>query len=800
MPYVEGRSLRDRITREGALPIDDAVRILRDVVDALTEAHARGVVHRDIKPENILLRGRHALVTDFGVAKAVSDATGRTPLTTAGVALGTPAYMAPEQASADPNLDHRVDIYALGAVGYELLAGRPVFAGTTPQMVLAAHMTEAPEPVTGHRAAVPPALDALVMRCLAKKPADRFQRAEDLLPLLEGLATPSGGSTPTATPAATGTLLGRKLGWGIAIAAVLAIAAAALTRVIGSDPLLITTANSRAVTREPGVELQPALSPDGREVAYVERRTQGARIVVRSTVDLASEGASRPAAVEAEQWFPAWTPDGAALRFLVCGARPRWVDSDCAIREVGTRGGAVRAIGLPRESVRYVWSRDGARVAFATQDSVYAFDAGGGTPELVGVVPVNPMHGGTHSLAWSPDGRHIALVSGNPDWRTSVNVLPASIWVLDADGGDPVRVTDDSTMNVSPQWLPDGRHLLFISDRAGQREVYVVEVGPSGPRGDPRKVAGPVDAHSISISWDGRRLAYARFNPTQNIVAVPIPAAGAVSLADAVPVTTGTQVVEHLSVSPDGEWIVFASNRGDGQDLYKLRLDGGSPELVVDIEGDAFEPEWSADGSEIVFYSSLTEEGLMVVSADGGATERITDPVAAGPAWSPDGLTIAFWGGPSGEDASELNVWLVSREAIGGAWGAPVQLTDFGCSAPDWAPDGASLTCLRLGRGGWVRVSVEGDVLARYEPATFGLAEFTGPVFSRDGSGFYTLGTGAAGSSGIWWIPAAGDRATRVVALDDASQVLWSPQVGVGHLYLVVAEHESDIWVTDLEW
>ena len=143
MPYVEGESLRERLARVGELPVHDAVKILVEVVDALAYAHSQGVVHRDIKPDNVMLSGRHALVTDFGVAKAVSEATGRQQLTTAGVALGTPSYMAPEQAAADPNLDHRVDIYAVGAMAYELLTGRPPFTGMTSQQILAAHVTQA---------------------------------------------------------------------------------------------------------------------------------------------------------------------------------------------------------------------------------------------------------------------------------------------------------------------------------------------------------------------------------------------------------------------------------------------------------------------------------------------------------------------------------------------------------------------------------------------------------------------------------------------------------------------------------
>ncbi|HXI21795.1 MAG TPA: serine/threonine-protein kinase, partial [Gemmatimonadales bacterium] len=181
MPYVEGESLRERLASRGELPIHDAVRLLIEVTDALAYAHAHGVVHRDIKPENVMLSGRHALVMDFGVAKAVSEASGRNKLTTAGVALGTPAYMAPEQASADPNLDQRVDIYALGVLGYELLSGRPPFTGGTPQQVLAAHVTLAPEPVTTRRPSVSPALASVIMRALEKRPADRWQTADEML-------------------------------------------------------------------------------------------------------------------------------------------------------------------------------------------------------------------------------------------------------------------------------------------------------------------------------------------------------------------------------------------------------------------------------------------------------------------------------------------------------------------------------------------------------------------------------------------------------------------------------------------
>ena len=199
MPFVDGPSLRESLTRQGEFPVAEAARILRDIADALAAAHAKGVVHRDIKPENVMLSGRHALVTDFGVAKAVSDATGRQSVTTMGVAMGTPAYMAPEQAAADPHTDHRADIYAFGVTAYEMLTGQPPFVAATPQALLAAHITAIPVPVTERRASIPAPLAQLVMRCLEKKPADRPQTAGELVPVLEACASSSGGMTPSHT-------------------------------------------------------------------------------------------------------------------------------------------------------------------------------------------------------------------------------------------------------------------------------------------------------------------------------------------------------------------------------------------------------------------------------------------------------------------------------------------------------------------------------------------------------------------------------------------------------------------------
>ncbi|MCR4340051.1 MAG: protein kinase [Gemmatimonadaceae bacterium] len=197
MPFVKGESLRAKLARGGELPVSESVRVLREVASALSYAHENGVVHRDIKPENVLISGGSAMVTDFGVAKAVSASSGGASLTSLGVALGTPAYMAPEQATADPNTDHRADIYALGVLAYEMLSGTTPFPGRSPQAMLAAQVTENPDPVTNRRPAIPPMLASLVMWCLEKRPADRPQSAAEVVHELDALTTPSGGMAPT---------------------------------------------------------------------------------------------------------------------------------------------------------------------------------------------------------------------------------------------------------------------------------------------------------------------------------------------------------------------------------------------------------------------------------------------------------------------------------------------------------------------------------------------------------------------------------------------------------------------------
>jgi tRNA A-37 threonylcarbamoyl transferase component Bud32 len=277
MPLVEGESLRERITRERQLPIEDALAIAREVADALGYAHSRGIIHRDIKPENILLEGGHAVVADFGIARAVS-AAGADQLTRTGMSIGTPSYMSPEQAAGEQNLDGRSDLYALGCVLYEMLGGQPPFSGPTVESVVHQHlMVEAP-PITNLRPTVPVAVAGALARTLAKNPADRFNPAaqfvQALSPAIIATTTPGAASAPRPAPRS------RMVRIGAGVAALVAVAAAGYVFTRGAKPAALLEPKRVVVATFENKSGDPGLDPLGAMAAdWIARGLVGTGLV-----------------------------------------------------------------------------------------------------------------------------------------------------------------------------------------------------------------------------------------------------------------------------------------------------------------------------------------------------------------------------------------------------------------------------------------------------------------------------------------------------------------------------------------
>jgi len=797
MPFIDGETLRDKLNRETQLGIDEAVGITTAIADALDYAHRNNVIHRDIKPENILLHDGRPMVADFGIALALSAAAGGR-MTETGMSLGTPHYMSPEQATAEKDLTNRSDIYSLGCVRYEMLTGEPPHTGNTAQAIISRIMMEQPTSIRLLRETVPEHVEQMVMKALAKVPADRWQSADEMLPHLEATAGTSGGLTPTSTRPieGAGVAAPRRRVWWMAAGAAAAVIVIAVfgATVLRDDPFTITTSNILQVTSEPGRELQPSLSPDGNEVSYVVGTFGAPRIVIRSTINISSGGETRRGeGIKGVYVYPNWAPDGASIRFGMCVT----FFSNCGWREVGKLGGTSTPLGVPSDltSFTHGWSPDGTRVAFSRRDSIFAYSTGDTEPQLLGVHTLDPAV--PHSFAWSPDGQLLAYVNANDRWRYSGNLWNSSIWIIDANGGEPVAITSEEHMNLSPQWLPDGRHILFVSNRDGPRGIYLVEVGPDGPLGDVQSVVSSSDPHSISLSRNGKKLAYSKFQLRQNIWSIPIPRSEVLSIKDAQPVTTGNQVIEVHDLSPDGRFITYSGSRLGNADIYRMPLEGGTAQLIADLPGDAFYPAWSPDGTEIAFYAVLpgTGSGLFVVPANGGDPRLVADFPHGdlNSAWSPDGLHIAF---PArGPQVSDPNaIWTVSRERVGDDWGDPVRLTDFTCLVPDWAPDGESLVCvtgLEL-----VIVSKTVEIVTRFDPQMGS----SSPHFSPDGSEVYFF-VKRGPAPGVWSFPVTGGEATQLVAFDDPSvSVFTAFTVGADHFYLSISEYESDIYVMDLEW
>lgn len=307
MPFIEGESLRHSLEK-GPLSVREVVRILHDVVDALAYAHARGVIHRDIKPGNILKLGQHALVTDFGVAKALNAAMPVSGITTAGMAIGTPAYMAPEQLAGDPAADHRLDIYAVGLLAYELLTGESPFTGPSPQATMAAQLTRDPEPLYQICPDVPPPLSAIIMQCLAKEPDKRPPTAEALMSALDSITTSSGDVKTPVTPLLPAVAQRkRRITVAAAIATVvLGSAVAVFASQRGEEPLVSnahddTSAVATSVTAPAAAkasvkpESKPAPAPAAAPLPIVLTRADSLAIAAAVRQGLAEEEASRGA-------------------------------------------------------------------------------------------------------------------------------------------------------------------------------------------------------------------------------------------------------------------------------------------------------------------------------------------------------------------------------------------------------------------------------------------------------------------------------------------------------------------------
>ena len=798
MPFVDGETLRDRLARTGELPIHDAVRILTEVADALAHAHQHGVAHRDIKPENILLSGRHALVSDFGVAKAVSEATGRQQLTTAGVALGTPAYMAPEQAAADPHLDHRVDIYALGVLGYELLTGRTPFSGRTPQETLAAHVMQAPEPVSRLRPGVSPALEGIIMKCLAKRPADRFQSAEELVTALEPLATPSGGMTPTHTQPVSAVSaavpLRRNRSLLLALGAVvLGGAALLLMRRGGGGPELTLTRTTR-LTSSPGLEILPALSPDGQFLAYVGRNTNVVKIFLQPTDG--GRAVNITDSMPGAQVSPAWAPDGRRLVFV------SYDSTGASIVTMPPTGGDVRRLysvgyggGTP---LAPKWAPDGKRIAFEQGDSILVMAADGTGLTLLG------RAADVHSLAWSPDGRWLAGVRGNSPFAYGGggfgNLAASTVFVMPAEGGNPVMVSDSTTLNVSPVWLTDGRGILYLSSSGGGRDVYEQAIGRDGrAAGAPRRITTGLDAHGIALSRDGRRLAYSKYTRDLNVWLVRLSPTTAVNANTATPITQGNQASEIVRLSPDGKWLAYDSDLNGNADIFIVPSSGGTPRQLTDDPSDDLLPDWSPDGTQLSFHSFRNgNRDVFTINADGTGLTQVTSDTLSDyyAAWGPDDNTLAFSRGEPGA----MTIMQTRRKSKTAPWEAATPLPARGITSGVTADRSAYLSVSLDSAQAVIAIPSAGGapkVLFRVPPWLAPNWVRAGP----DGKTLYVAGHDSTGDPAFWAVDLRTASLRKVVSFDHGGTRTARGVMDTDgeRFYFVAGEHQADIWVADVE-
>ncbi len=719
MPFVEGESLRDRLNREKQLPIADAVRLATEVAAALDYAHRHGVIHRDIKPENILLHDGSALVADFGIALAASNA-GSTRMTETGMSLGTPHYMSPEQAMGEREITARSDVYALGCVLYEMLSGDPPFTGSTAQAIVARVMTEAPRALTTQRRTVPPHVEEAVFTALEKLPADRFATAAEFSAALAGdgpAARRPGGTSaigradqsPSRGAASLTARLAAVAPW--ALVALLAVTALWLAR-RGSqaDPPMRFSVDLDSAQGFPSTA-SALLTPDGRTIIVLavagRRNVLLARPLdrIEATVIPGSEGAVRPFLSSDGRWV-GFSAQGKLMKLPIEGGTPvaladsRWGGGtwgpdgtiiysrsyQTGLWQVSAAGGDARELTTPDSStgeLAHWWPQllpDGRRVVFTAYR----------TPLERATIELLDLKTGTRRVLVQGGvmGRYVA--SGHLVFARDRSLLavPFNLGRGEVTGA-AVVVADDVAMNYSDGFAaydvsPSGTLVVLPSQVAGAR-YQVVEVNR---RGVEQVVLGTPDLYeNPRFAPDGRRMSL-DLSPARGArdVWVVDPARGSRTRVTSEPASDFGAIW-----TPDGRDLIYMSERPLFE-LYRRAADGSrAAEQLLGGRHDRILGSISADGRLAAFVMSATSGELWTVSLQGAPVERrylANGFYLAHPALSPDGRWMAYDSDESGRVETYLQSFpdptLARRQVSSGGGAQPV-----------WTRGGRELVFLR---------------------------------------------------------------------------------------------------------